>query len=214
MSAPTRRRNGVATSLFVLASICAVACLIGFVMLALPSTRSFMNELRRNAENAEYPQFLAPGAMTLELPAGMIWVSFFTDQSLDGTRYQVPDSLVYDLKVTDASGATIPIEMDPAHRAKLALDSDDLRKAVLIGIAEIPHDGTYSVSLHLADETTNKAVAQLISMSTTERDHVGAVMTYLGMGVCGGGGAVFFGVLGFGARWAQRRAEVPLTPAN
>ena len=214
MSTPTAPRSGVATALFILAGICVISCAIGFIMLTLPSTRSFMNDLRRSAENAEYPQFLAPGTLSLELPAGMIWVSFFTDQSLDGTRYQAPDSLVYELRVTDASGGTVPIEMDPAHRAKLALDPNELRKAVLIGIAEIPHDGTYSVSLHLADETSNKAVAQLISMSIAERDRVGAVMTYLGMGVCGGGGAVFFGVLGFGARWAQRRAFNAATLEN
>ena len=200
-------RGGVATALFIISGICFLACLVGFAMLFMPSTQSNMNELRSRAENAEYPQFLAPGKHTLELSEGMIWVSFFTDESLEGVRYQAPSSLIYELAITDASGVEIPVESDPSARATLPLDSDEVRKAVLIGLAEIPHDGTYTLSLDLDDQTTNKSVAQVIAMTAAERSEVTKVMTFLCLGVCGGGGAVFFGVLGLGARWAQQRSN-------
>lgn len=180
-------------------------------MLTLPSTRSFMNGLRTQAENAEYPQFLVPGDHTLDLPEGMIWVSYFTDQDHEDVRYQSPASLIFELSIIDDAGNTLAVETDPSARATLPLDSDDVRKAVLVGLAKIPADGTYTIRLALEDATPNKAVAQVIAMSAEERDEVSMVMTYLGLGVCGGGGAVFFGVLGLGARWAQKRGAI--TPA-
>ena len=205
---PPRRRASIATVLFVFASVCALSCAIGFVMLMLPSTRSFRNSLRTHAENADYPKFLVPGEHTLDLPEGMILVSYFTDHEHEDVRYQVPASLMFELSVVDDTGSALAVETDPSARATLKLDSDDVRKAVLVGLAEIPADGTYTIRLALDGATTNKAVAHVITMSATEREQIMNVMTYLGLGVCGGGGAVFFGVLGLGVRWAQKRGAV------
>ena len=203
-----RGKGGLAPFLLVLATISFISCAVGFLMLSLPSTRGFMAQLRLQAENAEYPTFLAPGDKELELTAGMIWVSYFTDAEFQGARYQVPASLLFDITIQDAQGNFLPVEIDPTRRANLpGEEGDGGRVAVLLGIVEIPENARYTITLSQPDNQPNKAVAQVITMSKEEKEKTATVLLYLGLGVCGGAGTVFFGVLGLGAVWVNRRFE-------
>ena len=86
-------------------------------------------------------------------------------------------------------------------------EGDGGRVAVLLGIAEIPETARYTITLAQPDNQPNKAVAQVITMSKEEKEKTATVLLYLGLGVCGGAGTVFFGVLGLGAVWVNRRFE-------
>ena len=203
-----RKKAGLAPFLLVLATISFLSCVVGFVLLSLPSTRGFMAQLRIQAENSEYPTFLAPGKHELELEAGIIWVSYFTDAEFEGARYQAPTSLVFNLTVQDANGQPLKVDMDPTQRANLpAKAGDGSRVAVLLGIVQIPQPGRYTIELTQSENQPNKAVAQVIMMSSEEKEKTAQVLLYLGLGVCGGAGTVFFGVLGIGAVWVNRRFE-------
>ena len=202
-----KRKAGLAPFLLVLATICFITCVIGFVMLALPDTQQFKAQLKLQAENAQYPTFLAPGKTDLELPEGMIWVSYFTDAEFKGARYQVPDSLQFEFSLRDANGMEVPVESDTVQRTEVSSDDENRRIAVLLGIAQIPEDGIYTVELTQPENLSNKAVAQVITMTSEEKEKIATVMLYLGLGVCGGAGTVFFGILGLGAVWVNRRFE-------
>ena len=206
-SSKPRRRVGLAPFLLVVSTLCFIMCVIGFVFLLLPSTQRFKTQLQIQAEKANYPTFLAPGSIELELPAGMIWVSFFTDHALEGARYQVPASLRLKLALRDASGHELPVQTDAAQQTEIPSDDGEIQTAVLVGIAEIPADGTYVVELSQEENLSNKAVAQIITMTANEKEQIATVLLYLGFGVCGGAGAVFFGGLGLGAAWMKRRFD-------
>ena len=205
----TRKRAGLAPFLLVVSTLCFIMCAIGFIMLLLPSTQRFKAQLQHQAEQASYPTFLAPGSIELELPRGMIWVSYFTDHVLDDARYQVPPTLRLKLGLRDMNGTALPIQSEAIQQAEVPSADGELRTAVLVGIAEVPADGRYIVELTQEENLSNKCVAQVITMTADEQTRIATVMLYLGMGVCGGAGAVFFGVLGFGAVWMQRRFEQP-----
>ncbi|MCH2161722.1 MAG: hypothetical protein MK085_07585 [Phycisphaerales bacterium] len=209
------RPRGVGQVLLWLAAMCMVSCMVGFVLLTLPSTRSFMATLRKQAEAGDYTEFLAPGSAGIQLETGMIFVNYLTDREFEGVRYQVPDSLAFNLVIENSRGIPIPIQTDPGQSARLPTDDDGLqRKAVLVAIAEIPEDDTYTLAITLPGNTANKAVAQIITLTEKQKDETAKVMVYLGMVVCGGGGAVFLGVLGGGVLWINRQPRTLMTEIN
>ena len=202
-----RATNRIGPFLLVLSGICVLTGIVGFILFNLPSSKAFMAELRNKAQKEEFPTFKAPGNYTQKFTAGTIWVSYFTDSEIDGARYQVPDSLMFDLKVTDSNGTPVTANMEPTQRASLpSSESGKTRSAVLIGIAELPADDAYTVYLSLPENQANKAVAQIIHLDLLTQEETSKVITYLGIGICGGAGAVFFAGLGFASMWFSKRA--------
>ena len=202
-----RATGRIGPFLLVLSGICVVVGIIGFILFNLPSSKAFMAELRNKAQKEEFPTFKAPGSFTQEFTEGTIWVSYFTDSEISDVRYQVPDSLMFDLEVKDNSGAPVTVNMEPTQRASLpSSEAGKTRSAVLIGIAELPADDAYTVTLTLPENQANKAVAQIIHLDLPTQEETSRIITYLGIGVCGGSGAVFFAGLGFGSMWFSKRA--------
>ena len=202
------RTSGISSILFVLAALCMLTCMVGFVFLTLPSTRSFQAELQRQAEDDGYHEFLIPGTTETKLEAGMVFVVYLTDHEFEGSRYQVPDSLLFNLEVTNSAGEVIPFGEDPSHTTNLPTDDgEDAQLAVLIGIVEIPKDDTYTFNLTTNTQSANRAVGRLITLTQTQKDEISRIMVYLGLIVCGGGGAVFLGMLGAGAVWMDRQSR-------
>lgn len=202
------RKAGIGQVLLWLAALCTVSCMVGFVLLTLPSTRTFMNQLRRQAESGDYTEFLVPGSAEVELEPGMIFVSYLTNREFDGSRYQVPDNLDFKLVVENSRGNPVTIQTDPGQSARLPTDDDGSnRKAVLVAIAEIPETDTYRLSMNLSGNSANRAVAQIVTLTERQKEETAKVMVYLGLVVCGGGGGVFFGVLGGGVIWMERKSR-------
>ena len=202
------RTSGISSILFGLAALCMLTCMVGFVLLTLPSTRSFQAELQRQAESDGYHEFLIPGSTETELKTGMVFVAYLTDHEFEGSRYQVPDSLRFNLEVTNSAGEVIPIQEDPSHSANLPTDDgEDQQLAVLVGIVDIPKDDTYTFNLTTNGQSANRAVGRLITLTQDQKDEIAQIMVYLGLIVCGGGGAVFLGMLGAGAVWMDRQAR-------
>ncbi len=202
-----RATGRIGPFLLVLSGLCVLTGIVGFILFNLPSSKAFLAELRNKAQKEEFPTFTAPGDFTKEFSAGTIWVSYFTDSDINDVRYQVPDSLMFDLEVDDSNGEPIIVNMEPTQRASLpSSDAGKTRSAVLIGIAELPADDDYTVKLSLPKNQANKAVAQIIHLDLPTQKETSRIITYLGIGVCGGSGAVFFGGLGFGSMWFSKRA--------
>ena len=202
------RKGGIGQLLLGLAAICMLSCMVGFVLLSLPSTRTFMNQLRSQAEAGEYKEFLVPGSAEVELEPGMIFVNYLTNREFEGSQYQVPDTLAFDLVIENSRGNPVPIQTDPGQATRLPTDDDGgNRKAVLVAIADIAEPGTYRLSMSLPGNTANSAVAQIITLTEKQKEETAKVMVYLGLIVCGGGGAVFLGVLGGGVIWMERKSQ-------
>jgi len=202
-----RATGRIGPFLLVIAGFCVLAGIVGFILFNLPSSRAFRAELRNKAQKEEFPTFKVPGEFTKEFTEGTIWVSYFTDSEIDGIRYQVPDSLMFDLEVEDANGVPVTVNMEPTQRASLpSSESGKNRSAVLIGIAELPTSDAYTVKLTLPENQANKAVAQVIHLDLATQEETSKVLAYLGTGLCGAGGALFFAALGFGSMWFSKRA--------
>ena len=72
---------------------------------------------------------------------------------------------------------------------------------------DIPKDDTYTFNLTTNGQSANRAVGRLITLTQDQKDEIAQIMVYLGLIVCGGGGAVFLGMLGAGAVWMDRQSR-------
>lgn len=200
------RRSGFGRGLLVLASILMVIGVIGSILMPWSEVEQVRKDMARRAEESPN-RFLAPGSLDVDLPAGRIFVEYFTDQTLDDVRHITSSELVFDLAVTDPSGTTVEVEHESTQRANLPSSRPGRSAAaILVGTAPILEAGRHRITLTLPPDESSQAVAEILVINQTEQDQLYAAI-WPGIGVgCGLAGSVFFGLTGLLALWVEKRA--------
>ena len=177
--------------------------------------RQTRNQMQRRLSDEAPMRFVVPGEATLDLPAGMAFVSYLTDTEWEGTRYITSPELVFELTVTDADGRPIAVEFEPTHRANLPSSRPGRSStAVLVGAADIPEAGRYDVTLVLGEKESSQAVADVFVVEAGERDALERALGPVLGSICGLGGAVVLAILGGITIWLEKRAALALAAAQ
>ena len=200
------QRSGFGRGLLVLASVLLVIGVIGSILMPWSAVEKVRMDMARRAEESPN-RFLAPGSLDVDLPAGRIFVEYFTDETLDDMRHITSSELTFDLSVTDASGTTIEVEHESTQRANLPSSRPGRSAAaILVGTAPIPAPGRHRITLSLPPDESSQAVAEILVINQAEQDQLYAAI-WPGIGVgCGIAGSVFFGLTGLLALWVEKRA--------
>ncbi len=186
--------------------------LVGIVMAAFApwsSLTAARDEMRARMTSEAPTRFLAPGSVQTELPSGRIFVSYLTDTELDERRYIASAELVFELTVTDASGAPVAIEYETTQRANLPSSRPGRSStAVLVGAADIAEPGTYTITLELGDNESSQAVGDVFFLTRPEIAALDEAFGPVLGAFCGMGGGVFVALLGGVTLWLEKRARL------
>ena len=112
------RRSGFGRGLVILAAVLAVIGAIGGILLPWSEVARAQREFALRVETSDN-RFVAPGSLSMDLPAGRIFVNYFTDETFDDVRFSTSSELVFDLVVTGPDGEPIAVEHEPTQRANL-----------------------------------------------------------------------------------------------
>ncbi|MBC01843.1 MAG: hypothetical protein CMJ34_00880 [Phycisphaerae bacterium] len=167
------------------------------------------NQMRLRATTEEPLRFLAPGSATFELPPGRIFVSYFTDTELDGTRHIASAELVFELVVTDAEGRPVDVEVEVTQRANLPSSRPGRSStAVLVGAATLEEAGTYRIDLELGANEAGTAVADVFLVDDKDVDQLERAFAPVLATICGLVGGGFLAMLGVLTRWMEKRTRM------
>ena len=200
------RRSGFGRGLVILAAVLAVIGAIGGILLPWSEVARAQREFALRVETSDN-RFVAPGSLSMDLPAGRIFVNYFTDETFGDDRYSTSSELVFDLVVTGPDGEPIAVEHEPTQRANLPSSRPGRSAAaILIGTAPITEAGLHDIKLDLQPGEAAQAVAEVLVMTAAEQAvFESALWPGLGFG-CGIAGGAFFGVAGLLAIWLEKRA--------